>query len=65
MFVCNLGIAQSGIDQREAVALLIPVCPLERGYARRGRGQSIPSQFLAFDEGDHIIDCPLEDGTRT
>ena len=27
MFVCNLGIAQSGIDQREAVALLIPVCP--------------------------------------
>ena len=27
MFVCNLGIAQSGIDQTEAVALLIPVCP--------------------------------------
>ena len=39
--------------------------PLEGGYARRGRGKSIPSDFIAFDEGEHIIDCTLEDGTRT
>ena len=39
--------------------------PFEGGYARSGSGQSIPSHFLAFIEGDHIIDCSLEDGTRT
>ena len=31
----------------------------------RMRAEHSYCHFLAFDEGDHIIDCPLEDVTRT